>query len=89
MAEVKSEKALGVRDGTLETEKSSHLDAEGRATKPEDDPEDEYPRGLPFVLLTIGLMAVVLVVALDNYIICMRSNHSWFSSSKMSVRKHY
>lgn len=31
--------------------------------------EDHYPGGLTFMLLTIGLMAVVLVVALDNYII--------------------
>ena len=30
----------------------------------------DRPQGLRFVLLTIGLMAVVLVVALDNYIIC-------------------
>ena len=34
------------------------------------DEEDGYPRGITFVLLTIGLMAVVLVLALDNYIIC-------------------
>ena len=32
--------------------------------------EKEYPNGIGFVLLTIGLMAVVLLVALDNYIIC-------------------
>ena len=32
--------------------------------------EQEYPSGISFVLLTIGLMAVVLVLALDNYIIC-------------------
>ena len=32
--------------------------------------EDDYPRGITFVLLTTGLMAVVLVLALDNYIIC-------------------
>ena len=32
--------------------------------------EQEYPSGITFVLLTIGLMAVVLVLALDNYIIC-------------------
>lgn len=31
--------------------------------------EEEYPSGLSFILLTIGLMAVVLVLALDNYII--------------------
>lgn len=29
----------------------------------------QYPRGFKFALLTIGLMAVVLVLALDNYII--------------------
>lgn len=33
--------------------------------------ETKYPRGLPFFLLSIGLMAVVLQVALDNYIIGM------------------
>lgn len=32
--------------------------------------EVEYPSGISFTLLTIGLMAVVLVLALDNYIIC-------------------
>ena len=32
--------------------------------------EDAYPRGITFILLTTGLMAVVLVLALDNYIIC-------------------
>lgn len=32
--------------------------------------EDDYPRGITFVLLTTGLMAVVLVLALDNYILC-------------------
>ena len=32
--------------------------------------ETEYPSGISFMLLTIGLMAVVLVLALDNYIIC-------------------
>lgn len=31
--------------------------------------EKEYPRGISFILLTVGLMAVVLVLALDNYII--------------------
>ncbi|KAL2057894.1 hypothetical protein ABVK25_001511 [Lepraria finkii] len=31
--------------------------------------EDEYPRGFTFLLLTVGLMVVVLVLALDNYII--------------------
>ena len=30
----------------------------------------EYPSGIKFILLTIGLMAVVLMVALDNFIIC-------------------
>lgn len=39
-------------------------------------PEDHYPSGLTFVLLTIGLMAVVLVVALDNYIIGSSSFHT-------------
>ena len=34
------------------------------------DEEAGYPRGITFVLLTTGLMAVVLVLALDNYIIC-------------------
>ena len=34
------------------------------------DEENVYPRGVTFVLLTTGLMAVVLVLALDNYIIC-------------------
>ena len=33
--------------------------------------ENEYPRGLTFILLTVGLMVVVLVLALDNYIIGM------------------
>lgn len=28
-----------------------------------------FPRGWTFVLLTVGLMAVVLVLGLDNYII--------------------
>ena len=31
--------------------------------------EKEYPSGISFILLTVGLMAVVLVLALDNYII--------------------
>lgn len=31
--------------------------------------EKEYPSGVSFILLTVGLMAVVLVLALDNYII--------------------
>lgn len=35
----------------------------------EREDENQYPRGFTFVLLTIGLMAVVLVVAIDNYII--------------------
>ena len=34
------------------------------------DEGDDYPHGITFVLLTTGLMAVVLVLALDNYIIC-------------------
>jgi hypothetical protein len=33
--------------------------------------EQAYPRGLMFLILTIGLMAVILIVALDNYIICV------------------
>jgi hypothetical protein len=33
------------------------------------DANSQYTSGLKFVLLTIGLMAVVLVLALDNYII--------------------
>ena len=32
--------------------------------------ENDYPYGITFMLLTIGLMAVVLVLALDNYITC-------------------
>ena len=31
--------------------------------------EKEYLRGISFILLTVGLMAVVLVLALDDYII--------------------
>lgn len=39
----------------------------GRDTALEED--DIYPDGLTFILLTVGLMVVVLVLALDNYII--------------------
>ena len=50
---------------------STKADFEGSAElEPASDEEDGYPRGITFVLLTIGLMAVVLVLALDNYIIC-------------------
>ena len=45
--------------------------SEAHLEKPEDEeghPEG-HPEGLSFILLTAGLMAVVLVVALDNYII--------------------
>lgn len=31
--------------------------------------DEDYPRGLTFILVTIGLMFVVLILALDNYII--------------------
>ena len=34
-------------------------------------PDVVYPSGWRFVLMTIGVMTAVLVVALDNYIICM------------------
>jgi hypothetical protein len=35
----------------------------------------QYPCGFKFALLTIGLMAVVLVLALDNYIIGEWNRH--------------
>ena len=33
----------------------------------------KYPDGLAFFMLTVGLMAVVLILALDNYIIGLSS----------------
>lgn len=38
----------------------------------DDAPSQEkmYPSGWKFLLITLGIMAAVLVVALDNYIIC-------------------
>lgn len=47
--------------GILDVEKSEESQAEV-GNRP------QYPRGFKFALLTIGLMAVVLVIALDNYI---------------------
>ena len=35
-----------------------------------DDEEDmQYPKGMSLFMLTLGMMAVVLMVALDNYIL--------------------
>ena len=61
--------------GTSEDNGFTKANAEGGSEKgtSREDPreeEDNYPHGITFVLLTIGLMAVVLVLALDNYIIC-------------------
>lgn len=50
------------------TEAKLEGDIKEQDAEPEDD-QAQYPRGVTFVLLTIGLMAVVLVVAMDNYII--------------------
>ncbi|MCJ1359142.1 MAG: hypothetical protein MMC33_009142 [Icmadophila ericetorum] len=58
---VQSEKtAIGSSDRSFERDSGKGL------VEPAN--EDQYPHGFNFVLLTIGLMAVVLVVALDNYI---------------------
>lgn len=43
------------------------LSHKGSLGKSESD--EKYPEGIRFILLTVGLMAVVLVLALDNYII--------------------
>lgn len=37
------------------------------------DDEVQYPSGIRLIFLTIGLMAVVLIVALDNYILGLLS----------------
>ena len=56
---------------TPRNKESTEAKIEGNAElEPASDEEDGYPRGITFVLLTTGLMAVVLVLALDNYIIC-------------------
>ena len=51
----------------VETEKGSEV--KGTNMKP----EIKYPHGLAFFMLTVGLMAVVLILALDNYIIGLSS----------------
>lgn len=54
-----------------EKERSAEVDSEGvPSDTPSEDEETAYPNGVTFLLLTVGLMAVVLVLALDNYIIC-------------------
>ena len=40
-----------------------------RTAADEHDDESEYPRGFHFLTLTLGVMAFVLMVALDNYIL--------------------
>ncbi len=57
---------------TLGTAETSHevLDIEkSDKSQAEVGTRPQYPGGFKFALLTIGLMAVVLVLALDNYII--------------------
>lgn len=50
--------------------------------------EEEYPSGISFILLTVGLMAVVLVLALDNYIICeYQATASYRSDTKADTSK--
>ena len=49
---------------------STKAEFEGNTDSEVASNEDDYPHGITFVLLTTGLMAVVLVLALDNYIIC-------------------
>ena len=51
----------------VETEKGSEV--QGTNVKP----DIKYPHGLAFFMLTVGLMAVVLIIALDNYIIGLLS----------------
>ena len=51
----------------VETEKGSEV--QGTNIKP----DIKYPHGLAFFMLTVGLMAVVLILALDNYIIGLSS----------------
>lgn len=48
---------------------SSNLKGEIEKGNAEQEIGNQYPQGITFVLLTIGLMAVVLVLGLDNYII--------------------
>ena len=59
------------KNENMELENSVAADTE-KSSQNEDQiskEEDEYPRGFTFLLLTVGLMVVVLVLALDNYII--------------------
>lgn len=49
----------------------------GTEKRPENEDGNQYPDGFKFVVLTIGLMAVVLVVALDNYIIGLFESGIW------------
>ena len=60
------------------TETKLNGDAEKQQAEQEDEAENEghYPRGSTLAVLTIGLMAVVLVVAMDNYIIGAFENSS-------------
>ncbi len=56
---------------TSKNNESTNYDVEGSsAIRTANEEKQEYPHGTTFVLLTVGLMAVVLVLALDNYIIC-------------------
>ena len=72
LAPVSSEKHDGtsILASPLPTGKidESHQAQEGRESEEHND-DAGYPSGFAFVALTVGLMAVVLQVALDNYII--------------------
>lgn len=62
-----------VSDSSREVEISSGQDVpdksgEGDLLDVKED-EDRYPSGIRLLFLTLGLMAVVLMVALDNYIL--------------------
>jgi hypothetical protein len=56
-----------------EVEASSSQDvpdkSSGGVSLDKKDDEDQYPTGIRLLLMTFGLMAVVLMVALDNYIL--------------------
>lgn len=59
------------RPGIFHSATKSTLEGgiQGEDDKQED--ENKYPHGFSLVLLTIGLMAVVLILGLDNYIISL------------------
>lgn len=73
-----NENPVGIPCASLDDTVDKQIGKTGTEKRPSGNEDgNQYPHGFTFVVLTIGLMAVVLVVGLDNYIVGLFDSWIW------------